>query len=291
MVGTSRLDTDCISPILILIPGNPGIIDYYEEFLKEIYQAFGGAVHVCGISHAGHNELPCTLSFPDFSANPELYGLDGQIQHKLSFLDENIPVTRPILLAGHSIGAYMILQIMEKRPQMRIVHSFLLFPVFERLSKTPNAQSLFGRPTLLKVGLWMAAHLLMVIPALLKALFVKYYFCDLPNKHRTCAEQATLVFLAPAVFNLVFFMAFQEIDQVQERNNEAIRTYLPRLTFYYGSSDMWCPKQFYVDMKEAFPSADLHMCTHNLKHAFVLGETRVLSAFVASKMKDVLRLP
>ncbi|XP_064480283.1 lipid droplet-associated hydrolase-like isoform X3 [Ornithodoros turicata] len=260
MVGTSRLDTDCISPILILIPGNPGIIDYYEEFLKEIYQAFGGAVHVCGISHAGHNELPCTLSFPDFSANPELYGLDGQIQHKLSFLDENIPVTRPILLAGHSIGAYMILQIMEKRPQMR-------------------------------VGLWMAAHLLMVIPALLKALFVKYYFCDLPNKHRTCAEQATLVFLAPAVFNLVFFMAFQEIDQVQERNNEAIRTYLPRLTFYYGSSDMWCPKQFYVDMKEAFPSADLHMCTHNLKHAFVLGETRVLSAFVASKMKDVLRLP
>ncbi|XP_064480277.1 lipid droplet-associated hydrolase-like isoform X2 [Ornithodoros turicata] len=291
VVGTSRLDTDCISPLLVLIPGNLGIIDYYEEFLKEIYQACGGAVHVCGISHAGHDQVPRPLSSPDFSANPELYGLDGQIQHKLSFLDENIPVNRPILLVGHSVGAYVILQIMEKRPQMHIVHSFLLFPVFELFSKTPNAQALLGHLTLLKIGIWIVVHLLMVIPVLLKALFIKYYFCDLPSKRRTCAERATLVFLAPAVFSLVVFMAFQEVDQVQERNNEVILTFLPRLTFYYGSSDMWCPKQFYMDMKEAFPSADLHMCAHNLSHAFVLGDTSVVSTFVASKMKDLLRLP
>lgn len=49
---------------LLSFEGNPGIIEYYEEFLQEIYDNFEGKLHVCGLSHAGHDEIPDDLHPP-----------------------------------------------------------------------------------------------------------------------------------------------------------------------------------------------------------------------------------
>lgn len=43
---------------LLLISGNPGEIQYYEEFLRLIFDRFEEQVEVVGISHAGHHAPP-----------------------------------------------------------------------------------------------------------------------------------------------------------------------------------------------------------------------------------------
>lgn len=43
-----------------------------------------------------------------------------------------------------------------------------------------------------------------------------------------------------------------------------------QLIFYYGTTDHWCPLQYYRDMKLDFPQADLRLCEQGIRHAFVL---------------------
>ena len=39
---------------VITVIGNPGCINYYQEFALNLWRQLDGTVAVCGISHAGH---------------------------------------------------------------------------------------------------------------------------------------------------------------------------------------------------------------------------------------------
>ena len=87
-----------------------------------------------------------------FSGHEDLYGLNGQINHKMAFLKEFLPDACKITLIGHSIGCQIILEIMKQLSlshnqngkslqtidQSLSVHkSYLLFPTNERMKQTP----------------------------------------------------------------------------------------------------------------------------------------------------------
>lgn len=67
---------------IICIPGNPGLVDVYKEFLEELYRNTDSIVWIIG--HAGHNTTS-SIVMPPFEENKELYGLQGQIQHKVGY--------------------------------------------------------------------------------------------------------------------------------------------------------------------------------------------------------------
>lgn len=70
--------------IVILVPGNPGITDFYKDFLQTIYDKVN--IPVWAIGHAGHeppkdnNQL---YDMPVLNNNKDIYGLDGQVKHKV----------------------------------------------------------------------------------------------------------------------------------------------------------------------------------------------------------------
>lgn len=53
-------------------------------------------------------------------AAADLFGLDGQIEHKLAFLREHIPRVTRLVLVGHSIGCYIILEMMKRDPELQV---------------------------------------------------------------------------------------------------------------------------------------------------------------------------
>lgn len=69
--------------IIICIPGNPGLPGFYKEFLQTIHSKVGCPVWIVG--HAGHEvpDNPSLYHLPDLQANGNLYGLQGQIEHKV----------------------------------------------------------------------------------------------------------------------------------------------------------------------------------------------------------------
>lgn len=73
-----------IKDVVIIIPGNPGVTTFYDRFAKTIHDQLGYPVWCIG--HAGHN-IPQeeVTPFPKLALNPDLYGLKGQINHKVSY--------------------------------------------------------------------------------------------------------------------------------------------------------------------------------------------------------------
>ncbi|KAL0170216.1 hypothetical protein M9458_034812, partial [Cirrhinus mrigala] len=49
----------------------------------------------------------------------DVFGLDGQIEHKLAFLRKHVPRDTNLLLIGHSIGCYIILEMMKRDPELK----------------------------------------------------------------------------------------------------------------------------------------------------------------------------
>lgn len=48
------------------------------------------------------------------------FGLRGQIEHKLSFIRKNVPKDVKLVLIGHSIGAYMIIEMMKRAQDVEV---------------------------------------------------------------------------------------------------------------------------------------------------------------------------
>lgn len=59
--------------------------------------------------------------FSDLDPDPFVFTLEGQIQHKLCFIDEQLPTDVEIVLIGHSIGAYIVLEMMDRLDDERVI--------------------------------------------------------------------------------------------------------------------------------------------------------------------------
>ncbi|GJQ71945.1 hypothetical protein Trydic_g3054 [Trypoxylus dichotomus] len=119
---------------------NKGVVNVYEEFLEEIQKKTGYIVWAIG--HAGHNKSE-SYDMPSYVENQELYGLQGQIKHKIEFLEEYLPKNARITFIGHSVGSYIIVKLLAVSSiQSRVDRSFLLFPTIEYIGDSENAEEM-----------------------------------------------------------------------------------------------------------------------------------------------------
>lgn len=56
-----------------------------------------------------------------------MFSLDGQTQHKKSFISELVPADVKLILIGHSIGAYMAVDIIDSLERERILEGRALY--------------------------------------------------------------------------------------------------------------------------------------------------------------------
>lgn len=73
---------------------------------------------------------------PSSAAESDAFGLNGQIEHKLAFVRKHVPRETSLVLVGHSIGCYIILEMMKRDPELKASHHFLQFLFLGKWSKT-----------------------------------------------------------------------------------------------------------------------------------------------------------
>lgn len=130
------------APVAVLVPGNPGVAEYYIETMREMHRVAKGAMHIYCIGHVGQGFIvdntklqlkpmgsdvlsnfdlddPVGTQVPEWLTYPygegALYGLREQVSHKmsvLSILRRKHPHSR-FVLAGHSVGAFICLEMMR----------------------------------------------------------------------------------------------------------------------------------------------------------------------------------
>ncbi|XP_052603296.1 lipid droplet-associated hydrolase-like [Peromyscus californicus insignis] len=225
------------------------------------------------------------LSEPIAQEIEDIYGLNGQIEHKIAFLRAHVPKDVKIILIGHSIGSCISLRVMKHAPELSECISSITEPNKLRYSASCEAvqtpcddlrYTVPSRPRQVSRAksqlLAYSEDLCVHIPALLWNV--------------TIAE-CSMAKLATAETNAAY-LGSQEMIHVRKRDDEIIKEHLPKLTFYYGKTDGWCPVKYYEDMKKDFPEGDIRLCEKGISHAFVLGFSQEVAAIVADWMNHKL---
>ena len=57
---------------------------------------------------------------PNAQEIKDIYGLRGQVEHKLAFLRTHVPKEMKLVVIGHSIGCYISLQILKHGPELPV---------------------------------------------------------------------------------------------------------------------------------------------------------------------------
>ncbi|CAI4037000.1 hypothetical protein SMKI_16G2970 [Saccharomyces mikatae IFO 1815] len=93
----TRSDED--AALLVWIPGNPGLLYYYQEMLQYLHSKHPDW-EILGISHAG-----MTLNA---HSNTPVYSLQDQVDHQVEVINNFSHENRKIIIMGHSVGAYIL---------------------------------------------------------------------------------------------------------------------------------------------------------------------------------------
>ncbi|XP_063407090.1 lipid droplet-associated hydrolase-like [Mytilus trossulus] len=266
--------------VFLIIPGNPGIAEYYDEFMKVLYQNSKYTIPVWTISHAGHVSIPKSSdNLAIEKASYSVCSLEGQIKHKLTFIKDNIPTNVKLVLIGHSIGCYMILKLLDDLDH-QVLRCFMLFPTIERMAESPKGQ--VATP-LLKYLRWLGALIVQGLSYLsphMQFRLILWYFRGktVPD----CIYNASMSLFDSFCVSNVMYMANMEMQKVQKLDEDLIKRHLSKISFYYGSDDHWCPKSYYYEFRDKFPHADTRLCKDDHDHAFVLEGSQQMADILSS---------
>ena len=206
----------------------------------------------------------------------DYYEIDGQIKHKINFVRDCLPPETPVILIGHSIGAYIIIHMMRHLADHHIQMGVLLFPTVERMAVSPKGA--VATPMLKYFG-WMTSVALCpiyyLIPTSIQRWIMRWYFGrkNIPE----CAIKATLKVVTPMAASNAVYMGKSEMAKVVTADHDIIRANLHRLMFYYGAEDSWCPVSYYEDMKKMHPTGDIKLDNSKMEHAFCLEASQEMA--------------
>lgn len=209
------------------------------------------------------------------------------LHFQIDAIKANIPSTTRIHLIGHSIGSYISLQLLkEPTISSRITASYCLFPTIEYMKDTKNGKFLTNFVSYIVPLILFLALIFSHLPSFLQNFLLYVYFkinC-IPKMHM----KAVAELINAAVLEKVFFMAFDEMEKVKERDNVIIRHNLKKLKFYYAANDGWAPVSYFSKLKEEIPEVDAEVCTRKFDHTFVLKSSRDVGNMVAEWIKERL---
>ncbi|MBN3301214.1 LDAH hydrolase, partial [Amia calva] len=266
-----------------VLTGNPGIVGYYKTFMQALYQTLDQKYPVWAVSHAGHCVPPDCMEMmedTDLMEIEDVFGLNGQIEHKLAFLRHHVPRHMKLVLIGHSIGCHIILEMMKRDPELQVLKSVLLFPTIERMAQSPQGKLMTPVLCRLRYATYLPVFLLSFLPESIKVSMVRMVLRGLQSLDESTLPASINLFSVDCIANAMY-MGSQEMVQVLDRDNSTIKQNLDKLIFYYGANDHWCPVQYYEDIKKDFPEGNIQLCDKGIRHAFVLDAGREVASMIA----------
>ncbi|XP_072714586.1 lipid droplet-associated hydrolase isoform X3 [Ciconia boyciana] len=268
-------------------------VPLHEEFIY----CCGAATHVlkCGpwkdLSKDESKNLPRLLFMiipdTDIKELEDVFGLNGQVEHKLNFLKKNVSKDIKLVLIAHSIGCYITLEMMKRASELQVLRSVLLFPTIERMAQSPQGKLMTPLLCKLRYVLYMPVYLLSFLPEGVKASLVRFALRGMKTCDESSITTSVNLFSLDCIANILY-MASQEMMKVVERDSTTIKQNLKKLIFYYGTGDSWCPQQYYDEIKMDFPDGDIRLCEKGLRHAFVLDASKEMAAMITDWLQDDL---
>ncbi|KAM3595268.1 uncharacterized protein V6R79_020840 [Siganus canaliculatus] len=217
--------------LFLIIPGNPGVVGFYKSFMQTIHSTVGYRHPVWAVSHAGHCVPPNSMDMVEDSSiveNDDVFGLNGQIEHKLAFLRKHVPKETSLVLVGHSIGCYIILEMMKRNPELKVLKAVMLFPTIERMAQTPQGKVMTPVLCQMRYLAYLPLFFLSLLPESLKASLIKLVFGAIRSLDHTVLQPTVDLLSGDCAANAMY-MGGQEMKKVLERDNVTIKNNLDKV--------------------------------------------------------------
>ncbi|KAJ7139949.1 hypothetical protein C8R44DRAFT_765856 [Mycena epipterygia] len=238
--------------VFLFIPGNPGLLNFYTEFLSSLHSKHP-SLAVFGHAHLAHT--------PGIHVSGE-NGLRAQVQSAIEALDAVRAAfgKTKIVLGGHSVGAWIALQVLKARPS-DVFQVFLLCPTVTHIADTPNGrqlQWLFRSPFPFLVS-WLS-YLTRPLP--LSLLF----------PHWSYSQIAVLRSLlnSPSTIFACLSMAHDEMVNIRELDNPLLNEHMHRIYIYFAETDGWVSKHK-AGIMRCFLGSEARVVEGQAPHAFCLN--------------------
>ncbi|KAJ3910115.1 hypothetical protein F5879DRAFT_619212 [Lentinula edodes] len=252
------------STVVLFIPGNPGLSEFYIPFLSALYHQ-SNRLCILAQSHLGHTE----------EATAFIHDLAAQVSAAIEGLDalrQTYPGKKFIVI-GHSVGSWIASQVLKARPSE--VHSvFLLFPTITNILHTPNGRSLSWafRPPFRYIISKFSLLLRPIFSRILSALFSEW-----PK-----AQLAVLLRLlhSSSCIEACLSMAHEEMNTIRELDVEFLETYQHRIHMYFAETDGWVGNNKDVILRSFNPDRDSVKIVHGdhgIPHAFCINHSQELA--------------
>lgn len=193
-----------------------------------------------------------------------------------------------ITFVGHSIGSWMILELL-KIPEIkqRVKHCYCLFPTIERMAISPNGAAkidfTYRYLPVFKFILSIIAALPLIIRTFI--IYIYFYFNNLPVHFLGSG----LKYSNPVAFENSITLAQEEMQRVVDLDVQHVEANKKILKFYYSVRDGWVPLKYYTELKERIPDVDAEVDQFNMPHVFTSTEkyefemANLLSSWIKEK--------
>ena len=249
--------------IIVVIPGNPGVANFYDNFAEKLFSTSKIPTLVVGyLSHSFNNK------------SNNLYSIHQQLEHKeqfIKFLIEKYPKIS-IYLVGHSIGGWICLELLNRNID-NIKQIFGLFPTISYLNISDNGQNLFikyGVKKGVRNVLASIVHIISFLP-----FSIRFMIGEAIKMWDNNNDSLLKPFVVHGLFNYqmiinLCYMAETEFSNIREANYQIIDENQSKIQFYYAENDEWIPNGFNQIMKKKYPKI-VTIDQFETKHAFILS--------------------
>ena len=273
------------TPLVLFIAGNPGSAAYFKRQIELVHDAMRGQFDVLAISHAGHGHAT------GHDAPLPLFSLQDQIEHKISFIKQHIPPNQPLIVIGHSIGAYISIHCVEElegQGHPRILKVIAVFPFFWMEDNPPwkvqglaLAASLYGT-------MGNIAGLLSLAPQSVKTAVIRAF--TRRDQLDLSAVSITASLLSSQSVKQNFFMGHTEFQTTGLKKKppplDLLRSLGQRLSIYGCPLDDWLSEASFTFLKSELPDSR-HVFIQDARHAFVTheGQNAVVAGHICEDLK------
>jgi len=284
--GTWIEDANTPENIILVICGNPGITQFYKDFLNALYEKLHMTTWV--VCHAGH-EMPTGRELELSSGMNTMYDVTAQVKHKQNVIRSYVPQGSKLFVIAHSFGAKVTLEMMkDKEIEEKVTKAFMMFPTVERIADAPNARFIgpmvryFG-PTLVFLS-WFFENL---FPRSVQWFLVS---CSLMIGYHggppDTAIEGAIKLIRPAVLRNIFHLVKSEFNEIRELDVETLTRLKGKLKFYFGATDKWSPVEYYENLVEKVDGVDATMCEKGIPHAFIINSSETVAEMIAKWISE-----
>lgn len=290
---------------ILLIPGNPGVCSYYEEYADAMHRALGRQSTILCPSLLGHHGEgpPPSGTVRAFGRARSFYTVQDQIDalvHALDRLEAMHEERVPLVLIGHSVGAYAAQRIFAAHSH-RIDSVHYLFPTLAHIAKQPRACTL--APLLAPHGTVLVYWLAVIFSLLPYILILPLVMLLTGMRGRYAAITTTFTRSPRAVFNALS-MARDEMFVIRDFDPDIIRATAGapardqtiRAFWAPGNADSWAPApaRAYAEEHlhlERVPALDTaadarpfrtSTVVSGMSHAFILHKSHEMALITAA---------